>query len=342
MAARVRTLTTFEQVLEAVADDALAAERERARLTLDSIGDAVIGTDSEGRVAYLNATAEKMTGWSREEARGRPLPEVFRTIDADTREAAPNPVEFSARQNSLAGLPRHCILVRRDGFESAIEDSIAPIHDRDGNAMGAVMVVRDVSEARRRAVKLSHLANHDPLTDLPNRMLLRDRLDQAIALARRHRRQVAVLYLDLDHFKHINDSLGHAVGDQVLQEVSRRLSAAVRRSDTVSRQGGDEFVILLSEVEHTRHATRHAEKIQAALSPPHIIAEHELRMNVSIGISVFPADGHDAETLVACADAAMYDAKASGRNAYRFFAARPKGDARLASSVSSGTGHLAT
>ena len=323
MAAPIRALATFEQVLEAVADDALCAERERAQLTLDSIGDAVISTDKEGRVAYLNATAEKMTGWSRNEAWGRLLPDVFRTIDADTREAAPNPVEFSARRNSLTGLARHCILVRRDGAEADIEDSIARILDREGNAMGAVMVVRDVTDARLRAVQLSHLAHHDVLTDLPNRVLLRDRLDQAIALAQRHRRQVAVLYLDLDHFKHVNDSLGHAVGDQVLREVSNRLSAAVRRSDTVSRRGGDEFVVLLSEVEHTRHATRHAEKIQAALSPPHIIDEHQVRMNVSIGISVFPADGQDAETLVACADAAMYEAKASGRNTYRFFAGQP-------------------
>ena len=305
----------------AAMDQALLVERERAQVTLNSIGDGVISTDREGNVTYLNRVAEEMTGWSGDEASGRMLPEVFRIIDGDTREPVPNLMEVAVRENRTVCLPHNCVLIRRDGFEAAIEDSIAPIHDRDGQITGAVMVFRDVSEARMIERKLSHLAQHDFLTDLPNRMLLSDRLGRAIAFARRHGNKVAVLFLDLDRFKHINDSLGHAIGDELLRRVGKRLIAAVRSSDSVSRQGGDEFVVVLSEVEHSQNAARHAEKIHAALSAPHAIARHDLHVNVnvSIGISIFPDDGDDAETLLRCADTAMYHAKESGGDTYQFF-----------------------
>jgi diguanylate cyclase (GGDEF)-like protein/PAS domain S-box-containing protein len=310
----------LRHILERTAvDNALFLERERAQVTLNSIGDGVISTDLEGKVTYLNLVAEKMTGWSRDEACGRMFSEVFRIIDGDTHEPAPNPMELAIRQNKTIGLPRNSVLIQRNGLESAIEDSIAPIHDQDGQVTGAVMVFRDVSEARVMKLKLSHLAQHDFLTGLPNRLLLNDRLNHAIALARRHGSQVAVLFLDLDRFKHINDSLGHAIGDKLLQGVGKRLEAAVRGSDTVSRQGGDEFLVVLSEVQHAQNAARHAEKIIAALSAPHAIGQHDLQVNVSIGISIFPDDGQDAETLIKCADTAMYDAKENGRNTYQFF-----------------------
>ena len=166
---------------------------------------------------------------------------------------------------------------------------------------------------------MAHLAHHDFLTDLPNRMLLSDRVANAIALARRHGKQCAVLFLDLDRFKHINDSLGHPIGDQLLQSVAQRLVACVRGSDTVSRQGGDEFVVLLSEIEHAEDAALSAEKILLALAAPHSIAENELHITASIGISIYPEDGQDAETLIRCADTAMYHAKDKGRNNYQFF-----------------------
>lgn len=307
--------------------DVLREEMQRAQMTLDSMGDGVISTDRAGNVTYLNRVAERITGWLREEAFGRTLSDVFCIIDGDTREPAPNPMEAAGRQDTTVSLGYNAVLVRRDGSESPIEDSIAPIRDRNGEVTGAVMVFRDVSEARAMELKLSHLAQHDVLTDLPNRTLLNDRLNQAIALARRHGRQGAVLFLDLDRFKHINDSLGHAIGDKLLQEVGKRLTTAVRGSDTVSRQGGDEFVIVLSEVEHPRNAARHAEKIHAALSAPHAIAHHDLHVNASIGISIFPDDGQDAETLVECADTAMYYAKDDGRNTHRFF--KPEMNVRM-------------
>lgn len=301
------------------AADRLFAARQHAEMTLDSIGDGVISVDTAGRVTYINPVAEKMTGWSRNEASGRTLSDVFRIVDGDTHALAPNAMELAIREDKTVALARNAVLIRRDGTESAIDDSIAPIHDHHGDIIGAVMVFRDVSKAREIELKLCHLAQHDVLTDLPNRMLLNDRLKHAISLARRHGNLVAVLFLDLDRFKHVNDCLGHAIGDKLLQDVGKRLTATVRGSDTVSRQGGDEFVVVLSELEHAQNAARQAEKIHAALSAPNAIAQHELRIHVSIGISIFPYDGQDAETLVECADAAMYHAKLNGRNTHRFF-----------------------
>lgn len=301
------------------AEEALFVEKERAQVTLNSIGDAVLSTDIEGNVTYLNLVAEKMTGWSREEASGRPLAEVFQIIDGDTREPAQDPMELAIRQNKTVSLTAYCLLISRDGSESTIEDSAAPIHDRGGRVIGAVIVFRDVSQARAMVRKMSHLAQHDFLTGLPNRMLLNDRLTQAIALARHHGNQLAVLFLDLDRFKNINDSLGHAIGDQLLQLVAERLTACVRNSDTVSRQGGDEFVILLPKVEHGEDAARTAQKMLASLTAPYGIAQHDLHVTVSVGISTYPDDGQDAETLIKSADTAMYYAKENGRNNYQFF-----------------------
>ena len=180
--------------------------------------------------------------------------------------------------------------------------------------------LREVNENLVTAkLKMSHLAHHDFLTNLPNRIQMRERLTQAIALAHRNARRLAVIFLDLDRFKSINDSLGHSVGDQLLQSVSRRLSLCVRTSDTVSRQGGDEFVILLSQIEQEEDAARIARKILSALSASHVIGGRTLYIGCSIGISVYPADGLDAEMLIQQADTAMYFAKQHGRNQYQFF-----------------------
>src|SRR5712664_4557816 len=226
-------------------DEALYVEKERAVVTLNSTGDAVLCTDISGNITYLNLVAETMTGWCREEATGKRLAEVFRIIDGATRKTARDPLEMAVEQNRTVGLTVNCVLIRRDGFESLIEDSAAPIHDRAGRVTGAVIVFHDVSAARAMSVQMTHSAQHDVVTNLPNRLLLNDRISQSISLARRQRKHIAVIFLDLDRFKYINDSLGHATGDQLLQSVAKRLLAGVRGSDTVSRQGGDEFVILL-------------------------------------------------------------------------------------------------
>jgi diguanylate cyclase (GGDEF)-like protein len=202
------------------------------------------------------------------------------------------------------------------------------MQDHDGNVTGAVVAFHDVSAARAKSLAMSHLAQHDALTDLPNRILFNDRLAQAIVLAERQSKQLAVMFVDLDHFKKINDSLGHDVGDKLLQSVAARLIACVRRSDTVSRLGGDEFVVLLAQVEHAEDAAFSAQKILRALSAPHIIDGKSFDISASIGVSAYPIDGQDAEGLMNLADNAMYEAKEHGRNNFQFF--RHEMHARLA------------
>jgi diguanylate cyclase (GGDEF)-like protein/PAS domain S-box-containing protein len=316
---------TMESGLRA-AEEALFEQKERAQVTLDSIGDAVLTTDLQGRVTYLNLMAEAMTGWSRGEAEGRPLEEVFRIIDGNTRETAADPARLAIEQDRTMGLSAECVLIRRDGEELPIEDSVAPIHDRAGRVSGAVIVFHDVSQSRAEILRMAHLAQHDALTGLPNRVLLSERLSQAIGLARRHSKQVGLLYLDLDHFKPVNDSLGHAVGDVLLKSVATRLLGCVRGTDTVCRQGGDEFVILLTEIEHLTDAAQVAEKCRAALSAPFLVRGREVRVTPSIGISVYPDDGGDADTVLQKADMAMLDVKAGGRNSYEFFKPRAAGE----------------
>jgi diguanylate cyclase (GGDEF)-like protein/PAS domain S-box-containing protein len=306
-------------VARKVMEEALFAEKERAQVTLNCIGDAVICTDASGNITFLNVVAEKMTDWSSEAALRRPVSEVLQILSGTGRETVPNPMEMAMLQDRIAHLPSNCILIRRDGSEIPIEDSVAPIHDREGAATGAVIVLRDVSEARTMAQRLAHSAEHDYLTDLPNRMVLNDRVRQAISLAPRHAKKVAVLFLDLDGFKHINDSLGHPTGDKLLQSVAKRLLECVRGSDTVSRQGGDEFVVLLSEVEHSDDAVTSARRLLQAVAKTHCIDHHDLHVTTSIGVSIYPDDGLDAETLVKNADTAMYQAKENGRQSYQFF-----------------------
>ena len=298
-------------------EEALFVATERAQVTLNCIGDAVACTDIEGNVTYLNLVAEKMTGWSLPEAAGRPLAAVFRILDAISRKIAPHPLDRAVHPNRT--LPSNSILIGRDESEIPIEDSVALIHDREGRVTGAVIVFRDVSAARAMALQMTHLAQHDFLTGLPNRMLLNDRVSQAIALAPRHLKKVAVLFLDLDGFKYINDSLGHPTGDKLLQSIAKRLVTCVRRSDTVSRQGGDEFVVLLSEVERPEDPAITARRLLQAVAEAHSIDQHDLHVTTSIGLSVYPNDGLDAETLIKNADTAMYQAKENGRQGSQFF-----------------------
>jgi diguanylate cyclase (GGDEF)-like protein/PAS domain S-box-containing protein len=302
-----------------LSEEAIAAETARVEATLNSIGDGLLSIDAAGAVTYLNSFAEAMTGWPRAEAIGRPLKEVLQIVDGATRAPAVGRMEERIPNNDTTQVVPNCILIRRDGSESAIEHSAASIYDRLGLLTGANIVVRDISAAHAMTLRMSHLASHDPLTDLPNRLLLGDRLARALALAHRHHRRLAVLFLDIDRFKHINDSLGHLLGDELLRVVARELTMCVRSSDTVSRQGGDEFVVVLSELERAEDAAEGALKIIGALARTHVLASHELHITVSIGISVYPDDGADAEALLKCADLALYHAKDQGRDGYQFF-----------------------
>ncbi|HTE48240.1 MAG TPA: diguanylate cyclase [Gemmatimonadaceae bacterium] len=297
--------------------EALFLEQERAQITLDCIGDGVICTDLAGNITFLNTVAERMTRWPRREAVGLPMSSVFEMLDPMSLEpfsgCAPTRGEDS--EPSLTNR----ILIRRDGFEIPIEDCVAPIHDRAGRPTGAVVVFRDVTVARAMSLAMLHSAEHDALTGLPNRTLLSDRIEQAIVFARRHQKQVAVLFLDLDGFKQINDSLGHPIGDKLLQSVAKRLVECGRASDTVSRRGGDEFVVVLAEVAHPEDAAIGARRILSAIAAEHSIESHALFVTASIGVAIYPGDGLDAETLVKNADTAMYWAKEHGRHGYRYF-----------------------
>ena len=302
-----------------ILEEELFVEKERAQVSLKSIGDAVVCTDIAGRITFLNLVAEQATGWSLAEAAGRPMGEVLRILDGMSREISRNPMPLAVDLDQTMSLPPSWILIRRDGVEIPIEGSAAPIHDREGNRAGAVVVFRDLSAARAMAQQMTHSAEHDLLTGLPNRILLNDRVGQAIAKAPRLGHKVVVLFLDVDGFKHINDSLGHSVGDKLLQSIAGRLVACVRESDTVSRQGGDEFVVLLSEVEKWEESAIAARRMLQTLAEPHSIDRHDLHVTASIGVSVYPDDGLDAETLIKNADTAMYQAKANGRQGYQFF-----------------------
>ncbi len=303
-------------------EEANHLEKALAEITLNSISDAVIGTDLSGNVEYLNMAAERMTKWSRDEARGHPISTVMPIINGQTRESVQNPVDLVLHQDTAISLAPDTVLIRRDKTEVAIVDSTSPIHDSTGKIAGAVIVFHDITAERTMAIKMAHLAQYDFLTNLPNRVLLNDRIEQSISLAKRHGTHLAILFLDLDNFKHINDSLGHAIGDKLLQSVATRLTSCVRASDTVSRQGGDEFVILVAEEQGAEFATLTADKILLALAESHALTsnpENELYITTSIGISVYPTDGQDAETLIKNADTAMYQAKKKGRNNFQFF-----------------------
>jgi diguanylate cyclase (GGDEF)-like protein/PAS domain S-box-containing protein len=311
-------LQSSEETLFANAE-ALFEEKERAQVTLNSIGDAVVSTDFRGRVTFLNIVAENMTGWTQAEASGRLLDEIFFFVDARTREHIPCPAMRAIIENRTVGLGAPSVLIRRDGVEIAVEDSASPIHDKNGGVVGAVMVAHDVTVARDLAAKLARLALHDNLTDLPNRALFADRLDQALVRAHRGGNFAALLFVDLDRFKAVNDSLGHAIGDRLLQAVADRLLTCVRGSDTVSRYGGDEFIILLADVAHAEDAAVCAEKVNLALDKPYELNGQTLRISASIGIASFPEHATDAETLLKYADIAMYHAKHSGSNNYKQF-----------------------
>jgi diguanylate cyclase (GGDEF)-like protein len=247
------------------------------------------------------------------------MPEVLRILDTSSGNATESSAEVAILQIRALHLPSSCRLLRRDGIQIPIEHSIAPIHDRAGRSTGAVVVFRDVSAAQAMARQITHSAEHDFLTGLPNRMLLNDRIGQAIAMAQRDLMPVAVLFLDLDGFKHVNDSLGHPIGDKLLQSIAKRLVDCVRASDTVSRQGGDEFVVLLSQAEHQEDAATIASRLLRAVAQSHAIGQHDLHITTSIGVSVYPDDGADAETLIKNADTAMYQAKENGRQSFQFF-----------------------
>ena len=301
--------------------NALFRQKELAEVTLHSIGDAVITTDAEARVDYLNPMAEEMTGWTGRAAMGRPLAEVFQVVDGHTRQPEPNPIEASLRENRVVGLAGNTVLISRAGIEYAIEDSAAPIRDRDGRVVGGVLVFYDVLRAHHGPHLLGYHASHDPVTGLINRREFERRLCEFRVRARASGERHALCYLDLDQFKVVNDTCGHGAGDQLLKQVAARLAERVRESDILARLGGDEFGLLLAHCPLER-AIGLAEQARDAVGQIRFDWDGKsFNLHASIGLVPIDMDSLTPADLLAQADAACHVAKQKGRNRVQVYQA---------------------
>jgi diguanylate cyclase (GGDEF)-like protein/PAS domain S-box-containing protein len=300
---------------------ALHRERELAEVTLRSIGDAVITTDRSLLITSLNPIAEAMTGWTSNEACGRPLESIFQLIDAASNHPVANPLRAAIEHNTIVDLVGKTLLRHRHGFDTPVEDSSAPIHDHAGNVIGGVLVFHDVSETRTLALKMIHLTRHDTLTGLPNRSHLHEHIQQALATAARRQQHGALLYIDIDHFKQVNEQHGHANGDRVLLALATTIRHGLSGDEWLSRYGGDEFVVVLPHLESVGAAASLCQKLISQCERLGLPDLPELGLRVSVGISVYPNDGSRAEVLLQHAEPAMTAAKAQGQHSYRFFTA---------------------
>ncbi len=290
------------------------AEKELAQVTLQSIGDAVITTDAEANIKYFNPVAEHLTGWTVEEAKGKPLSEVFVIINEVSRKPSANPITQALLEGNVMGLANHTILITRDGKEYAIEDSAAPIRDRQGLVIGAVIVFHDVTASRYLAKQLSWEASHDALTSLINRRKFEQVLVEAIASVQNSHQQHAICYLDLDQFKVINDTAGHIAGDELLRQVTALLQTAIRANDTLARLGGDEFGLLLTQCPIAQAAII-AESIRDLVYKFRFVWNNKtFAIGVSIGVVAIDQTSQNLIQVMGEADAACYAAKAKGRN----------------------------
>lgn len=302
------------EIQRQLAEDALAQEKERAQVTLASIGDGVIRTDAAGIVDYLNPVAERLTGWSAAEACGQPVLSVFSVVDETSGRPLPNLVERCLRDGQVAELTGYSMLIRRDGGEAAVRDSVAPIRDRQGRITGTVLVFKDVTLLRGMEREMVYLARHDPLTGLINRREFERRLEHCLTTAREEGRLHALFYLDLDEFKVVNDTCGHLAGDEMLKQVTGLLKARLRKTDTLARLGGDEFGVLLEDIEPDR-ARAVGQGLRAAVQQFRFSWQERIfEIGVSIGFVPINPDTADMAHVLSAADAACYVAKEGGRN----------------------------
>ena len=302
-----------------LAEAALHAEKERALVTLQSIGDAVITTDIEGKVEFLNPVAESLTGWNNDEAIGLPLPQIFIIINETTRLTVENPVEKALRNNGIVGMANHTVLLRRDGHEVHIEDSAAPIRDRDGLILGVVLVFHDVGEKRKLAHQLSFQATHDALTGLINRSEFERQLELLLEGAATQHREHALLYLDLDQFKVVNDTCGHSAGDELLRQLTANIQAHMRESDIFARLGGDEFGVLLENCPQDQ-AVRLANLLLEEVGSFHFSwLDKTFSVGVSIGLVAITDSSGNSASVLSAADTACYAAKDNGRNRVQIY-----------------------
>ncbi len=288
-------------------------------MILDAAANGICGVDSKGLISYINPAALKMLGYSNDEVRGCNCREIFKisTPGGDDFSVDCCPYFAQPRMNTTTCYDEARML-RKDNTVFPVDFRSTPI--RQGQRLiGGVLVFQDVTERQEAAELIRYMANHDPLTNLPNRNYFRRRLPQAISLAQRYGRILCLLFIDLDRFKPINDRFGHGVGDIVLMQVAERLRSTLRTSDSVCRLGGDEFVILLESTDTLEGATWVAQKAIESLNEPIEANDHICFIGASIGISVFPKDCDDAETMLRHADIAMYEAKKKGRNCWQLY-----------------------
>ena len=296
------------------AELAALQEKDKAQVTLQSIGDAVITTDAARRIESLNPVAEELTGWDAHDAQGRLLSEVFGLIAEPSREAVEDPISVCLREHRVVAVGDHSVLVNRRGQEIAVKHSAAPIRDRAGHVIGAVMVFHDVSKERRLRRALAYQATHDALTGLINRREFENRLNEALVAARESNQTHVLLYLDLDQFKLVNDTCGHQAGDRLLKQVTGLLQTRIRASDTIARLGGDEFGVLLQECSAERGSDI-AENLRQAIRDFRFIwQDGVVRVGVSIGIVEISSGSDSIASVMSAADVACYSAKDSGRN----------------------------
>jgi len=295
----------------------LTESEARLRAIVATAMDAVVQIDAQGIVTGWNVQAESIFGWSVGEAIGQPLHQMI--IPAQYREAHIQGLQHfhASGQGPFLNKRLEITALHRDGREFPVELTISPAHWHDQIEFCAF--VRDITERKQSEQFILHLATHDALTGLPNRHLLNDRIQQALVQVQRENSLAAVLFIDLDQFKTINDSLGHDVGDLLLKEVAQRLVSNLRSRDTVARSGGDEFVVVLPDIRDAQEVATVAQKLLGALIVPYQISEKVLRTSASIGAALFPEDGENAETLLKNSDLAMYYAKEAGRNNCQFF-----------------------
>jgi diguanylate cyclase (GGDEF)-like protein/PAS domain S-box-containing protein len=307
------TITEITQ--RKAAERALFNEKERAQVTLQSIGDAVVTTDALGNIDYLNPVAEQLTGWEAREAFGAPIEHVIKLTDEGSRDVVANPVRHCLEEGRVAALADNIVLTARDGSTVAIQDSAAPIRDRAGQIVGAVMVFHDVSKERQLHRRLTYLATHDTLTGFINRREFEERLSAALSAVRSAPELAgAVLYLDLDQFKVVNDTCGHAAGDLLLRQLGELLRAKVPMGGDVARLGGDEFAVLLRDCAF-EEASKVGETLREAISSFRFTwGDSALQVGVSIGIVPIDSTTDSVRSLLSAADVACYMAKDLGRN----------------------------
>lgn len=298
--------------------NALSREKEQWFVTLKSLGEGVIVADDSGHVTFMNPAAELLTGWSFLEASGLPVEEVYAATEEEGGERRTDLVARCLATGRMVGLANHTSLLTRDGRRLSVEDSASPIRDGERTS-GVVLVFRDVTEKREMERQLAHQACYDYLTQVPNRVLFHDRLDQTLSRAKRSGTPMALLYMDLDSFKEVNDTLGHAAGDIVLQGAADRLSKTVRAEDTVARMGGDEFTVIMTGFTAHEEVVTTVGRIFESLSAPLLVGGQEVSVSASVGVAIFPGDGEDADRLLRNADIAMYKAKERRGNAVEFF-----------------------